>query len=563
MAISRDLFNDEKDDSIGDMQQQQVQVDSKVIVQFLLDELLDAAIVSSNMDGSSIDSKSESLSFNEDDIEKRIKDIRRISENHNQTVSEQDDGQPRGNVIGSFAPSVDLEDRHWKRKDSILQKRRHHSPGDFRHIDISPVQNSRKSGESLCSSPVLQKRGTPTGTSPPMSASTPTLPSSIPWSVTDTAPQIFWSGTRIKTNSDERWCGGFRNQMKSCIGGDLTCESHDEASTDSEEQLDLREILKRRRKSPRLEDIESDNQSIVGIDRIKVTVGTDLETRKVVETDADGGDESHVDDDFELEDGEISDGSDPVNYKEVNSKYNKNLMSTLLKKKKVLEHLIDMVNKEENVDEFMEDNDVFESTVGSMTSLTGDQLRDSLDFEAENLDTFEESSTRKVVYRSSSPDPSSLPAESRPHRNVLNDFNAEMEKGMMNLFPKKTKLSDAAIVKVEPISEEDEITLSDAETVFSTESGSGVGLNARKPPPSSQSTGTGLGKFSCSLCNITVATQRSLKQHWQGKKHQHNLGVAKEGVKINSDVMEGVKRAATDVNDVKKPPRKRIIWDLK
>ena len=500
MPIPRESMYVEKDDEVGAVHVVGRQVDdARVVVELLLGEMISTVNSSTIEDEGcpSDETKNESMSFDEDDIEKRIKDIRRISENKS-NCEQEDDGRFGSNVLEVAACSVDLEDRHWKRRSSVVKKRRHQSPCDFRISNVSPVQKCRKS--SLCSSPAFQTTGPSGGSSPPLSASTPTLPPSIPWSVTDTVPQIFWLNTRIKNETEESF--GFRNQLKSCVGSDPSFEEEveHEASTDSEEQLDLREILKRRRrKSPRLENIESDGQSIVGIDRIKVTVEKDLTTRKVVETDLDR-DNSYTDEDIELEDGEISDRTDTdlVKYKEGNSKYNKNLMSTLAlaMKKKVLEHLIDMVNKEENVDELIEDNDVLESTMGSLTSLSSGQLRDYPDSEAEILDNAEELFTRKVVYRSSSP--SSLTVEAHPPRNILNDFNAEMEKGMINLFPNKSKVSEDSIVKVEPVSEEDEITLSDAETVISTSSGSVIGMNASRPS---------LGKLSCSLCSVKVATQ--------------------------------------------------------
>ena len=160
--------------------------------------------------------------------------------------------------------------------------------------------------------------------SSPLLSSTPTLPSSIPWSVTEAAPPIFWSKRGQQKTEESN--GGKLMPLEGRTGVSEEGISYSENPEKIEEHLDLREILRRKKHKLKLPNSGSNEiQTIAGIDRIKVTVDEDLVTRKVFDKKID------------LEDGELLDSSASVKSLNVNSKYDKSLLSDLLRKKKVFE----------------------------------------------------------------------------------------------------------------------------------------------------------------------------------------------------------------------------------
>eukprot|EP00092_Neocalanus_flemingeri_P024340 GFUD01026396.1.p1 GENE.GFUD01026396.1~~GFUD01026396.1.p1 ORF type:complete len:482 (+),score=130.94 GFUD01026396.1:54-1499(+) len=366
---------------------------------------------------------------------------------------------------------------------------------------------------SLSSNPSLISSVPSVRTSPPLLPSTPTA--STPWSVTETVPPIFWSAGKAEKQAEEM-------------------------SPVSEEQVDLREIL-RKKLSGSVSSIAS--ESVVGIDRIEVTVTKGKDNRRV-ETDYEGekgletrkleiglnGDDrliqedqfdanadqqayyEHYDyvesvdtnEDDEVEEGEISDSSFSVISKKVNCKTQRHLLSDLLKKKKVIEHLIDKVNREELGEDLSEVSEDIESS--NLSSEIQD-FEDSSNDVQQELETFEEIS-RKVVYRNSSVVSSSAGDQAR---SLYNDFSKEMETGLKELFPSKQRFPNPlATIKIEPINEDDVTPLSDAETTV-----------AREQTEFVTATAPSVKHIHCKLCNVKVPNH-GMVTHMKGKKHQYN-----------------------------------------
>jgi len=540
------------DEAWGELEERENQ-NSTSFLDLFVDEVFNKVIDIKRVESDEpLDENDTILSVDEEDIEKKIKDLRRISENETiwgdvvkteldlrealvSTEADEEDIMVETdvelatntdiiedmsvgvNIVERVVNSVDFEDRHWKRKRLGNQKRRLDSYKDnFKQIHESPVRKFARCDESIILSfpgtslafddHSLLSRNESVRMSSPLLSSTPTLPSSIPWSVTEAAPPIFWSKRGQQKTEESN--GGKLMPLEGRTGVSEEGISFSENPEKIEEHLDLREILRRKKHKLKLPNSGSKEiQTIAGIDRIKVTVDEDLVTRKVFDKKID------------LEDGELLDSSASVKSLNVNSKYDRSLLSDLLRKKKVLEHLIDMASREadEDIDEVSEEN------LNSETSFSSAEC----EFVPRvPLDTFTES--RCVVYRSSSP---CSPSAEIPPRNVYSDFTAELAKGMKDIFPSKSKLPvPESVIKVEPISDDD-VTLSDAETIVSAREQveSDTELENKPPSKSSYSESSYVykvkdnRKFDCSLCNVIVVSERSMKEHMKGKKHQRNL----------------------------------------
>ena len=254
---------------------------------------------------------------------------------------------------------------------------------------------------------------------------------------------------------------------------------------------------------------------------------------------------------------------------------NEILMSDLLRKKKVLEHLIDMVNQEENEEQMIKVN------IQNRISQSSDK---ECEIESEVFFTHDEQSTRTVVYRGSSPAPDLLPDDDGSSGTILNDFTAEMDKRMFDMFPSKPDLSEVCI-KVEALSEDEEVAINDLGLTASPSKEATPVMT--KLEASSSTMPSPHPRFCCTLCGVTVATQRSLRQHWQGRRHLDYMEKAKHAEsdvaarKVEIAGIVGEKRVqeaavkhiietkqistttTKDIDVMKKPTRKKIIWDLK
>ena len=215
--------------------------------------------------------------------------------------------------------------------------------------------------------------------------------------------------------------------------------------------------------------------------------------------------------------------------KELNPVYRGYCMSDLIMKKKVLEHLIEMANKDK------------EECEGS----------------AKNVNL--EPERRKVVYREPSPytDP-----ENR--KIILKDFTAEFEKRINEFFPSKEDKHDIPI-KMEPVDDEVEVkAVSEGVTKHAKK-------EVRKPKspltykykpkvqvedrrcnsPSSY-------KYECSICKITVGTKFSMEQHRRGRRHKLNIEREKtETGSVSTSGYQNFKRREREVGKHWYSPCKR------
>jgi len=511
-----------------------------------------------------------SPSVTEADIEKKIKDFRRVSEV--QTAVEMNDVIESGYGETFFSPdwskfstnypigsgaddnyqiqdtfdgtaSVDMDDRQLKRKKLKRMKR---GPSN---LHLSPVLKQSRLMESFSdassslSDASFSMSVASTTSLSPLLASTPSMATSIPWSGTESVPPIFWSYARGLENIDEY-----------PIDAENTKMTNEENL--KEKNVDLREILKRRKYYRSTSNTDCD--SVPGINKIKVTVGKETGVRKVEAGDAYSADHGN-----ELEEGEVMESND-MSKEEINLRYDKNLLSDLLQKKKVLEHLIDMVNKEKSGEDNNEDvsDDENISKSSSVSSIFDENISSEVSCMFDNR---EELSSRRVVYRSSSP---CSPMAEDLSRNVLNDFNSELDNGLRDLFPsKQAQHSPEASIKIEPVSDDESNLDNVAPSVNHTSS----------PIYTSKSA----GKFDCTLCNVTVPGrgQRCIEEHMKGKKHQANVhassclilpkskpgrdvrGLEERKVCFYSE--KKIQQPKTASNVTNKPLRKKIVWDLK
>jgi len=482
---------------------------SSEIVEAVISQLLDEALGSCVID--TLLEHSKCMPCNEEDIVKRIKDLRRM---YDSRTSESDLATTVSNSwIDSFENKVDDDDdrenvcdRHWKRDSCDSQKRKRSvSPSYFGNIDISPVKKVVRSNSPSCSSRSASK-----------SYGSSSLPCSNPWSATEAPPTIFWSN--VKSQAKERES----DQVASFIGSDDNPEEEEQESFCGEKVnnvCDLRELLKLRRSGKSHDQTFNFGKQGSIIDKFKAT-GKDTGIRKVVETY--DREPSHYEA-SECEEGEIfdSDGIDMHNQHEDNNEeapvYRGYRMGDLVRRKKVLEHLIEMANKEECAGS--EDNESFESERGPPLCQEEDSNVEGHTFATHNVTI-----SRKVVYRGSSPH-----TDNEIRENILKDFTAEMDKRMGELFQSKKDQRDTSI-KVEPVSDEEESNgVSEEVTKHMVKEGSKSNSPwSCKYKPKIQeevkrSNSPSSYRYECSICKVVVGTKFSMEQHRKGRRHKLNI----------------------------------------
>jgi len=403
------------------------------IVEAVVSQLLDDA-----WNESSFVTEKESnevVSYNEDDIEKRIKDLRRLYESRNYCESRSDSSTVSNVLSNSLIKDVDNScvdacDRHWKRICESQKRKRTTSPNYFGNIDISPVKK-------------VIKNISPSN-SPKFSSS---VPCSTPWTPTETTPTIFWSDVKPCTVTVDKEYSSYSH-----VGSDDNPEEEVDMSNKSnvevpDDKCDLRKILdlKRSSKEPNKWISSNYNKDTRVNDKIRVTVkdpGTsglggnsykDNENNREIIT--------YEELDIFENGSELNEQTDSLKLKQ--SGYSRN---DLIRKKNVLERLIGMVEKGDSIlGDRSANGGVNDFPLNRRYKIREDD--DSI--AANNVTTY-----RKVVFRGSSPDPASREVESK--RTVLDDFNTEMEKRMRDLFPMQQEMKEVSI-KVEPVSEDEEM----------------------------------------------------------------------------------------------------------
>jgi len=403
------------------------------IVEAVVSQLLDDA-----WNESSFVTEKESnevVSYNEDDIEKRIKDLRRLYESRNYCDSRSDSSTVSNVLSNSLINDVDDScvdacDRHWKRICESQKRKRTTSPNYFGNINISPVKK-------------VIKNISPSN-SPSFSSS---VPCSTPWTPTETTPTIFWSDVKPCTVPVDKEYSSYSH-----VGSDDNPEEEVNMSNKSnievpDEKCDLRKILDKKRSAKESNKWISSNyfKDTRVNDKIRVTV-KDPGTRRL-----DGNSSKYNDNKREIityEELDIFENGSEFNEETDSQKLTQSgyCKSDLIRKKNVLERLIGMVEKGESI-------------LGDRSSNGGesDFLLNRRDEISEGDDSIERNNVttyRKVVFRGSSQNP--VPLEVVSKRTVLDDFNTEMEKRMRDLFPMIQEMKEVSI-KVEPVSEDEEI----------------------------------------------------------------------------------------------------------
>jgi len=188
-------------------------------------------------------------------------------------------------------------------------------------------------------------------------------------------------------------------------------------------------------------------------------------------------------------------------------------MSDLIRKKRVLEHLIDMANREEcegSIDNVSPEPDCEKESKDEKNAFTTNNV----------------TTQRKVVYRGSSPD---IDPEIR--ENIKKDFTTEMDKRMSELFRSQIEEDEYDVpIKVEPLSGgEGADDLSEAITRPMITESSKVNSpwickfkhelkveDRRSKSPSRY-------KYECSICKVTLGTKLNMEQHMKGRRHKSNI----------------------------------------
>jgi len=483
---------------------------SSEIAEAVISQLLDEALSSSDID-TLLDNR-ECIPYNEEDIVKRIKDFRRI---YDSRTSESDMASTVSNCwieslenkVDDNKDSVDVCDSHWKMSccDS-LKRKRSVSPCYFGNIDISPVKKLVRSN-----SPTRSTKST----SSTSASSLPPLPCINPWFATEAPPTIFWSNVKSQARGKE-------SDQMSFVGSDDNPEEEVQMAFSGDKVnsvCDLRELLNQRGKGLNQDQTCNLAKQENIFEKYKVT-GKDAGTRKVLEIN-EGGQISNYEA-SECEEGEILDYDD-MDYQDDDNQelapvYRGYRMNDLVRKKKVLEHLIEMAKKEEC--EASVDDVSFESRRGPYFCHEKESNVEENTSATNNVTTL-----RKVVFRGSSPD-----SNTEIRENILKDFTAEMDKRMSELFHFKEGQQDISI-KVEPVSSDEEesnvvseeVTKHMMKEASKSNSPWSCKYKSRIQVDGRSSISPLSYKYECSICKVTVGTKLSMKQHRKGRRHKFNI----------------------------------------